>query len=137
MRISPDFSERKLVPGKYNAVIVGCEQKTSAKGNSYLNWKLETQTLESATTGHWVYLMTGLSGKGAQILKTLIQCAKDPNYQGGDIDTDELINSHVTITVDKGIKPDGSESPYMVVTAIAPSEHVPAGDDFDSNFGPA
>lgn len=137
MRISPDFSERKLVPGTYRAVIAACDQKIAKeKGTPYLQWRLETQTLESATSGFWVYLRTGLSGKGAQILKNLIQCAKDPNYQSGDIDTDELIGCHVTIKVDKGIKPDGTDSQYMEVLEVTPAEDL-GGDDFDSNFGPA
>lgn len=112
--VTPDFVEQKLEPGTYLAKIVSCEHKKSKTGTPYLNWKFET--IGSMPDHQWVYAGTGLTGKGAQILKALIQAAFDPKYESGPIDTDILINCEVMITVEKNFNPDGSESPYLRIS---------------------
>jgi hypothetical protein len=127
--VNPDFSEGpKLQPGSYSAKIIGCEQKQSRQGSPYLNWKFETQTHDRATDRQWIFLATTFSGKGAQLLKSLVKAAKYPAYEGGPINTDELIGSLVTLTVDRNYNQDGSESHFPRVIEIATASH----DDFDA-----
>jgi hypothetical protein len=65
-----------------------------------------------------------------------VQAAKDPNYENGPINTDELIGSMVTISVDKQLNQDGTESKYLMVTGIEKAD-VSVMDDFSPNFDEA
>lgn len=132
--ITPDFSENpSLSPGTYPARVVSCDLKQSKTGTPYLNWKFETETRDFATNRKWVYLSTALSGKGAQMLKAVVRATLDPSYDGGSIDTDRCIGCSVVITVDKRINPDGTESPYLMVTDVKPDPE--AFDSFEGSFG--
>jgi len=122
--VTPSFEEpQDLAPGKYRAQIIGCEQKTSKKGNAYLNWKFEEQS-----THAWVYLMTGLSGRGAQMLKQLVQSAGWKHYQDGPINTDELMGRILTIQVDRLMNPDGTPGKYLQIIDVGPDEGTGQGD---------
>jgi hypothetical protein len=117
--ITPDFSENpKLPPGTYPARVISCELKTSKTGSSYLNWKFETETRDNATNRKWVYLGTALTGKGAQMLKTIVRATINPGYEGGAIDTDKCVGCAVMITIDKQYNPDGTESQYPLVMDV-------------------
>lgn len=116
-KVTPDFNERSLPPGTYRARILSCEMKQSKKGTNYLNWKLET--IDEEYPNQWIYMMTGMTGKGAQKFKELVQAAYDPSYEGGEIDTDLLLNCEILITIDRGLNQDGTESKYMQVLSVA------------------
>lgn len=125
--VTPDFENNrpKLVPGPYRARILSCEQKTSKQGASYLNWKLET-----IDGGHrnWVYLSTTLNGKGAEMLKKLVQCTINSTYGFGAVNTDEMIGKTLIVHVDRNYNQDGSESPFPRVVDL---ERDPVTDDIE------
>lgn len=126
--VEPNYEESPpLNPGTYRCKIISCEQKVSkSSGNNYLNWKLDTG-------GSWVYLMTGLSGKGAQKLKELIRAAKYPSYESGAIDTNDLLGCFVMAKLEKQYNQDGTESKYLSVTEIHP-DSGPAFNEDDVGF---
>lgn len=129
--VTPDFTERSpLLPGVYKAKIISCEQKTSQKGTPYLNWKFETQTENPATDRQWVYLSTTFSGKGAQIIKSLVKATVYPGYESGPVNTDELVSCMLKIHVDKSFNPDGTEGKYPQVVDVEPVDRE-AFDGFD------
>lgn len=103
----------QLAPGTYRAQILNCELKTGKTGSRYLNWKF-------AVGSQWVFHTNGLTGKGAEVLKDIVRAAKYPDYEGGPINTDDLLGSFITITIDQGVNPDGSPSQYMRVLEVAP-----------------
>lgn len=123
--VTPSFEEPSgLEPGSYRAMIIGCETKISKKGSPYLNWKFE-----ELSTHSWIFLMTGLSGKGAQMLKHLVKCAGFPHYEGGPINTDELLGNIVTVKIDRLMNADGTPGKYTQVVGV--EIDGAAGEDFD------
>lgn len=114
--ITPDFSEAvgfdAVPPGVYNVRVGGYEQKTSQKGDAYLSWKLMIFGAEgdfAAANNRTLFLTTMLKGKGAGILKSLLQAAI-PDYQPGQaFDPDAIVGAELKVTAQKNIKPDGSE----------------------------
>lgn len=112
--INPDFKEAEtLHPGSYICQIISSEVKLSGKGNYYVNWKLKT-----VPVGATLYHTTPISGRGAGMLKHFIHCAGDSSYEEGSYDTDNLNGVYLSVTVDKNIKPDGTESPFPKVTRV-------------------
>ena len=115
LMVEPDFSEASLLePGVYVCKVNSVEHRMSKQGRPYLNWKLETGT------GVWVYMSTGLSGKGAQKLKALVRATKYPNYANGPIDAHEIVGSFVKAQIAKQIMPDGTEGKYFEVIEVSP-----------------
>lgn len=130
--INPDFSERTLQPGQYPAIIVSCEQKISRAGNPYLSWKFETQTMDKATDRQWVFFATTFSGRGAQLIKSIVQSSINPKYESGPINTDDLLNQRVLVKVEKQLDANGSEGKFLTVTEVSkcPETFIPG-----PNFG--
>lgn len=82
MQITPDFSEAiessPIPAGVYKVRITGVEQKTSRKGDPYLNWKLTIFGAEgelSSCNNRPVFMVTMLKGPGAGRLKDLAKAA--------------------------------------------------------------
>lgn len=120
--VTPNFDESPtLQPGEYGARIIGCEVKTSKNNTPYLSFKFET-----LDTRQWVFTNTGLTGKGAHLLKSIIRASYLPDYESGQIDTDQLLGKTLGIKVDFGMNQDGTQSKYLQVYEVAPFE-----DPFD------
>lgn len=128
--IQPNFEEQQGVPpGIYRARFASCEQKTGkTSGKPYLNWKLVIEHSNPNIHGQWVFLMTGLTGKGATIIREIVRATIDENYESGPIDTDAINGFPVEIRVEQGFNQDGSVSKYPAVTEIMPVSD--AAEDF-------
>lgn len=121
-KVNPNFNEeaRELIPdGVYPVRILGGEIKQSKQGNPYINWKMAID--EGRFKGRWIFLMTGLSGKGAAVLKELVRVTADPSYESGEIDTDDLVGFPFQVRVSQAFKPDGSPSDFPFVEEILPA----------------
>ena len=134
--VNPSFEERPPIPpGEYPAKIIGVDQKTSKKGNAYLNWKLELKSGGPGVKGRWVYHSTVLSGPGSVGLRKLVQAAGHPNYEVGPFDTDDLIGEYIVVTLEKNFDQMGNESPFPKVMDVAPCtlfpDDSPGFDDSD------
>jgi hypothetical protein len=127
--VKPNLEEeaREPIPaGIYVVRVLGSEMKTSQKGNDYLNWKLSIDQPKTRFHGRWVFLSTTLSGKGAQKLRDLVRATCNPDYNGGEFDTDDVKGFPFQVRLSPGLKQDGSESDFPNVDEILPLQSIEA-----------
>jgi Protein of unknown function (DUF669) len=123
MIVAPDFSEAveltPIQPGVYKTRIVDVEQKTSRKGDAYLQWKLQifgaTGEFSKFNNLH-VRNTTMLTGKGAGRLKELALAAlgKVP----APFDTNEFIGRELLATIVPETDQAGNKTSYVTVKSV-------------------
>ena len=130
-KYSPDFSQefKPLVPGSYTAIVKSYEEKTSQKGDIYLQWVLEV--VESDYAGGQIWLNTMMSGRGAGMIKHFLKTC-DGVYDGGPFEADDYINSRVGIEV---VEREYNGKKMMNVANVYPVEQTAdATPDFESDI---
>jgi hypothetical protein len=110
--VKADFSQAKtfeLLPqGPYPVRIVGSEIKTAKKsGNEYIAWTLEIFNADRGN-GRKIWLNTSYSGKGAGMLKQLIE-SSGVTFNGGTFDTDALHGKEVLCYIKHEKKMDSDD----------------------------
>jgi len=126
MKITPDFSEASedlgsLPDGTYKTRIVEVEPKQSAKGNSYLKWKLQVFGGEGdiARYNNWpVFYNTMLEGPGSGMLKKFLKCAMNEEV-AGEFDSEMLLGREIEVTVQTGKDEMGRNRKWPDVKAVA------------------
>lgn len=118
--ISPDFSQVvELKPGTYKARFTDCQTKQSAKGDTYLNWKLEVfGNDDTALNGKGFTHNTMVTGPGARNFRTLVRATVDANYEGGPIETDQILGKEVQVVLKQGKDRDGNPSDFPEVSTM-------------------
>lgn len=126
--ITPDFDEAidmgPVAAGKYNARIIGVEQKTAKSGNPYLNWRAELVGTEGGKqNGKLVFFMTMYTGKAANQIKDLWKAATGELPAAGQPwDPNTLLGREVSIAVATRYDNTGKESKYPDVDVIGPKD---------------
>lgn len=120
-QITPDFSEVvELKPGSYKARLADCESKQSQKGDMYLRWKLEIVGNDDTRLNGKVFShMTMVTGPGARNFRALVRAAVDPNYEGGPVDTDQLLGKEIAVVLKQGKDRDGNPSDFPEVASVS------------------
>jgi hypothetical protein len=121
-QIEPDFTEVvDLEAGKYQARITDVEAKTgtSEKATPYLRWTLEVEGNETpALNGRKFFHNTMLKGPGAGMFKAFVRAALANDYNGGAIDTDELLGKSISCVLKDGKNKDGSLTGFPEVKSV-------------------
>lgn len=114
--ILPDFSEAAdystVEPGVYKTRVIESEVKTSAKGNTYINWKLEIFGAEgemSKFNKRTLFAMTMTSGAAAGKLKDFAKACGRNLESGKPFSKETFHGCELMIQAEKNIKPDGTE----------------------------
>ena len=125
--ITPDFTEAveasndgPMPEGEYTVRVSGVENKVSQAGNPYLNWKLTVFGMEGDLSryNNWpIFHRTMLTGKGSGILKSFLK-ATAPDYDGGELDTDDILGAEVAVTIKHKVDTDGSISRWPDVKGV-------------------
>lgn len=126
MALAPmDFSEEvtPLSPGVYNARIVAAEVKTSAKGNPYVNWQIETFGSPDIN-GKRLFHTTPLSGGWVTKLAELHKAAtgEEIDKKAKQYDPEMLVGRELVATVvSRSYKGnDGTDKTGLEIKAVAP-----------------
>lgn len=122
MLIEPDFTEvsQPVAPGVYSARLKEVEAKTSQKGGTYLNWKIELFG-HPDVNNRIVFMATPVTGKGAFRLQELYKAAmgEDLDMKNPSFDTESLIGREVTVTLVPGKDQDGNVRPFPDVKSVS------------------
>ena len=112
-----------LTPGVYTARIIAAEPKTSAAGNPYINWQLETFG-SPEVNGKRIFHTTPTSGGWVTKLADLHKAAtgEDIDKKAKSYDPEMLVGREIVATVTnrtyKGS--DGSDKTSLEIKAVAP-----------------
>jgi len=126
MALTPlDFSGEvtPLQPGVYNARIVAAENKTSANGNPYINWQLETFG-SPEVNGRRIFHSTPTTGGWVTKLAELHKAAtgQEIDKKAKQYDPEMLVGKEITATLTQRTYKanDGTEKTALEVKAVAP-----------------
>lgn len=125
--VTPDFEEKRLIPGWHNGVVIGAEVRTSKAGKPYVLWGISVES-------HNLRFMTGLSGKGAQALRALVRATYNPAYDAGEVDTGLVVGHPVRCNVVEEPGEDGRLYLKIIEVGKIPSIHVPSASSEDIPF---
>lgn len=140
--IETDFSEAKtfeLLPvGDYNVRITDSALKKSQRtGNSYIAWTFEIFNSPTGN-GRRLWCNTTFHGKGAGMLKSLIDATLLQNFAGGAFNTDLLMGKECVANIKHEPKQDGSGFRetitrfYPIGGSAATSTQTPNFDSFEA-----
>lgn len=119
-----DFSGEitPLQPGTYSARIIAAEGKTSAKGNPYINWQLETFG-SPEVSGKRIFHTTPTTGGWVTKLAELHKAAtgEDIDKKAKQYDAEMLVGKELTVTLVSESYPanDGTQKTRLGVKSVA------------------
>jgi hypothetical protein len=119
--IQPDWTEetQPVKPGVYSARIKECDVKTSQKGSTYGNWKLELFGTPEVNN-RVVFMATPFSGKGIFRLADLYKAATGEEIdRHANFDTEMLIGKEITVTLVEGKDQNGNTRQYPDVKSVS------------------
>ena len=123
MKINPDYSESSFAPpkeGVHFVRIVEAEAKPGTKG-PIIQWKMETfGNDEINQNGKNIWHRTDISGQYSGMLNLFLK-AINPEYVGGEFDTDDCIGKELEVSISYPIdKKTGVTSQYPQVKKVSP-----------------
>lgn len=137
MRLTPDYSESAFVPvpaGVYKVRILKAEYDAGKEFNGNppvprIAWELETfGSPQKAHNNRKIWHRTPTSGQFSGVLAQFVR-AIDPEYNLGELDTDNFIGKEVEVEIEYPKKKDGSIMEYPQVKKVLPSSGNASLDD--------
>jgi hypothetical protein len=119
--ILPDFSEVvEIAKGSYHARLAGVLSKQSQKGDHMLQWELViVDNADPRLNGKKLKYTTMTSGPGARNFKQLVRATINPTYDGGSVDTDNLLGKIIEIVVKDGKDKEGHPTGFPEVATVS------------------